>query len=172
VDVAIRLIRSLVAKALARHDHVILLIAEGNHDIVSSLWLRKMFAVLYAEEPRVTVHESEVPYYAIQWGVQMLGFHHGHMKKNDDLPALFAHQFRKMWGACTKVAIHCGHRHHRESKEHTGAEVIQHPTMAARDAFASRGGWWSERRMTAITYHDHFGEVGTNTITPEMLEAA
>ena len=169
VQVAIRLIRHLVAEALSKHAHVTLLICEGNHDIVSSIWLRNLFAALYEKEPRITVHNSELPYYAIRHGKVMLGFHHGHMKKNDDLPGLFAAQFRKMWGECEKVAIHTGHRHHRESKEHAGAEVIQHPTIAARDAYAARGGWMAERRMTAITYHEEHGEVGTVTVCPEML---
>ena len=171
VDVAIRLIRHLVAQALGKHDEVTLLIAEGNHDIASSVWLRKLFSALYENEPRVTVHDSELPYYAIQWGKVMLGFHHGHLSKNAQLPALFAAQFRQMWGQCDKVAIHTGHRHHREIKEHPGAEVIQHPTLAARDAYAARGGWWSERKITAITYAKDFGEVASNTVTPEMLEA-
>lgn len=172
VDVAIRLIRQLVAQALAKHRNVTLLIAEGNHDLASSLWLRKLFGALYELEPRVTVHDSELPYYAIKWGRVMLGFHHGHMRKNDDLPALFAAQYRRMWGECDKVAIHTGHRHHREVKEHPGAEVIQHPTLAARDAYAARGGWIAERRMSAITYHMDWGEVATSTVTPEMLEVA
>lgn len=170
VDVAIRLIRRLVALALTQHQKVILLIAEGNHDLASSLWLRKLFGALYEAEPRVTVHDSELPFYAVKWGKVMLGFHHGHMKKNDALPSLFAAQFRQMWGECEKVAIHTGHRHHREVKEHPGAEVVQHPTLAARDAYAARGGWWSERRITALTYHKEFGEVASNTVTPEMLQ--
>lgn len=172
VDVAIRLIRQLVAMALEKHDRVTLLIAEGNHDLASSLWLRKLFGVLYEQEPRVAVHESELPYYAVQWGKVMIGFHHGHLRKNDDLPGLFAAQFREMWGGCNKVAIHTGHRHHREVKEHPGAEVIQHPTISARDAYAARGGWYAERRIMAITYHRDHGEVATNTVTPEMLQAA
>jgi hypothetical protein len=170
VDVAIRLIRQLVALALQKHQNVILLICEGNHDLASSLWLRKLFAALYENETRIKVHDSELPYYAIQWGQVMLGFHHGHLKKNDALPSLFAAQFRSMWGECRKVSIHTGHRHHREVKEHPGAEVIQHPTLAARDAYAARGGWWSERRIQAITYHRDHGEVSTATVTPEMLQ--
>ena len=170
VDVAIKLIRQLVGMALAKHDQVTLLICEGNHDIASSLWLRKLFAALYENEPRITVHDSELPYYAIQWGKVMLGFHHGHIRKNEELPALFAAQFREMWGRCENVAIHTGHRHHREVKEHSGAEVIQHPTLAARDAYAARGGWIAKRRISAITYHAAFGEVGTSTVSPEMIQ--
>jgi hypothetical protein len=50
--------------------------------------------------------------------------------------------------------------------------VIQHPTLAARDAYAARGGWLSERSATAITYHDKFGQVARNTVVPEMFEQA
>lgn len=170
VKVAIRLIRQLVSLALQKHRNVVLLITEGNHDLASSLWLRNLFAALYEEEARVAVHDSELPYYAIDWGVVMLGFHHGHLSKNASLPTLFAAQFREMWGRCPKVYIHTGHRHHREVKEHPGALVIQHPTLAARDAYAARGGWFSERAITAVTYHREFGEVGTVTVTPEMIQ--
>jgi len=152
VDVAIRLIRALVAKALEKHAVVTLLICEGNHDIASSLWLRKMFGVLYENEPRITVYDSETPYYAIEHGEVMLGFHHGHLRKNDSLPALFSAQFREMWGRIKRCYIHTGHRHHKEVKDHPGARVIQHPTLAARDSHASRGGWLSDREITAITY--------------------
>jgi hypothetical protein len=170
VDVAIRLIRRLVAQALAKHQHVTLLICEGNHDLASSLWLRKLFAALYENEPRITVHDSELPYYAIEWGVTMLGFHHGHLRKNEQLPALFAAQFRPMWGRCSKVYIHTGHKHHKDERDHTGARVTQHPTLAGRDAYAARGGWWSEREITANTYSKRFGWAGANNVTPEMCQ--
>ena len=171
VDVAIRLIRSLVRHALTKHARVTLLICEGNHDIASSLWLRKMFGALYEDEPRITVHDSELPYYAIEHGEVMLGFHHGHLRKNEQLPALFSAQFREMWGRCKRVYIHTGHRHHKEVKDHPGARVIQHPTLAARDAHASRGGWISDREITAITYSKK-AWAGDVNWTPEMLEAA
>jgi hypothetical protein len=172
VEVSIRLIRRLVGLALEKHRRVILLICEGNHDLTSSLWLRKLFGALYENETRVSVHDSELPYYALQWGKVMLGYHHGHLRKNNELPLIFAAQFAPMWGATTKRYINTGHRHHKEDKEHAGVRVIQHPTLAARDAYAARGGWISERAITAMTFHQEYGEVGTVTICPEMLEAA
>jgi len=48
--------------------------------------------------------------------------------------------------------------------------VIQHPTLSARDAYAARGGWISERAATVITYHERFGQVARNTVVPEMFE--
>lgn len=170
VKAAIRILRRIVDFALLQHEKVIVLMAEGNHDLASSVWLRAMFSALYENEPRVEVIDSEIPYYVYQHGSVMLAWHHGHLKKNDSLPLLFAAQFPKMWGDTVKRYAHCGHRHHVEEKEHSGITVIQHSTLAARDAYASRGGWMSERQCTAITYHSKYGQVARQTVTPEMLE--
>lgn len=169
VTTAIRVLRRVVDLALSKHEKVVVLLAEGNHDMASSVWLRVMFRALYENEPRVQVIDSELPYYVYQHGKTMLAFHHGHLKKNDQLPILFAAQFPKIWGATTKRYAHCGHRHHVEEKEHSGLTVMQHTTLAARDAYASRGGWISERHVTSITYHSEYGQVARNTVTPEML---
>ena len=172
VAIAIRVLRRVIDYALAKHDRVHVVMAEGNHDEASSVWLRLMFAALYENEPRVAVNDSELPYYVHQHGDTMLAFHHGHKRKNEQLPLLFAAQFPTMWGATTKRYCHTGHRHHEETKEQAGMKVTQHPTLAAKDAYAARGGWLSERQASAITYHSRYGKVGETIVTPEMLEAA
>lgn len=169
VEVAVRVLRRVVDMALASHDKVELVIAEGNHDLASSVWLQTMFTALYEREPRVTVNQSALPYYVFQHGKVMLGFHHGHMKKNEGLPLHFAASYPEIWGQTAKRYVHVGHRHHVEEKEHPGIKVIQHSTLAARDAYAARGGWHSDRQMVAITYHSEYGEVARSTVTPEML---
>jgi hypothetical protein len=170
VQVSIRILRRLVDFALMRHEKVIILMAEGNHDMASSVWLRVMFKALYENEPRVQVIDSEVPYYVHKHGKCMIAFHHGHLKKNDALPILFASQYANVWGETTKRYAHTGHRHHVEEKEHSGMTVVQHPTLAARDAYAARGGWMAERQVSAITYHEQYGQVSKITVIPEMLE--
>jgi len=172
VRVATRILRRIIDKALTKHRRVVVVMAEGNHDMASSVWLRHLFALLYENEPRVTVLDSEIPYYVHVHGKTMLAFHHGHMKKNGELPLLFAAQYPREWGATTKRYAHTGHRHHVEEKEHSGMTVVQHATIAARDAYAARGGWIAERKIKAITYHAEYGETGTITVTPEMLLAA
>lgn len=169
VQVAIRVLRRVVELALERHEKVVVLMAEGNHDITSSIWLRAMFSALYEHESRVEVIDQPLPYYVFQHGKTMLAWHHGHLKKNAELPMLFAAQFPKVWGDTVKRYAHCGHRHHAEEKEHSGMHVIQHPTLAARDAYAARGGWLADRQVTAITYHKEFGRYSTATICPEMV---
>lgn len=172
VKVAIRTLRRIVDLALMRHDEVHVIMAEGNHDLASSVWLRQMFAALYENEPRVTVNDSPLPYYAYQHGCVFLGFHHGHKRKMESLPLLFAAMFRAIWGRTTKGYIHTGHFHSGDEKEHPGVKVIRHPTLTAPDSHALRGGWISTREATAETYHEDFGRVARTTVTPEMLEAA
>ena len=167
---AIRVIRSMVAMSLLRHQDVHLVIAEGNHDEESAGWLADLFSVHYEEEPRVNVNDSVLPFYVFEWGNTMLGIHHGHKVKNESLPLLFAAQFPQEWGRTTRREIHCGHRHHRDEKEYNGVTVVQHPTLAARDAYAARGGWIADRAAWAITYHKKYGAVGRVMITTEMLE--
>ncbi len=166
---AIRIIRSMVQIALNQHQTVHLVIAEGNHDEEGAGWLADMMAVLYENEPRLTCDSASLPFYCHQWGKVMLGIHHGHKVKNESLPLLFAAQYPEIWGATKRREIHCGHRHHRDEKEYNGVTVVQHPTLAARDAYAARGGWISDRAAWAITYHKEYGPVGRIMVTPEMV---
>lgn len=172
VGVAVRVLREVCRLALERSRRVILLCSEGNHDPASSVWLRQMFRLLFEAEPRIQVIDSELPYYVHRHGNTMLGWHHGHLAKNEALPMIFAARHAEMWGATKYRYIHVGHRHHVDEKEHPGANVVQHPTIAAPDAYAARGGWISARQITAMTYSAKWGHVARATVTPEMLEAA
>jgi len=171
VEVAVRVLRRVIDMLLAKHERVHLVLAEGNHDMASSVWLRTMFKALYEKEPRITVDDSALPYYVYRHGETLLAFHHSHLKKNAQLPLLIAAQFASDWGLTKRRYIHTGNLHHVEEKEHCGATVIQHPTLAARDAYAARGGWFADRSMSAITYHSGFGQVGRVTVCPEMIAA-
>lgn len=169
VQASVRILRTVIDMALVRHRRVVVLMAEGNHDPAGAVWLRHMFKLLYEREPRISVIDSELPYYVHRHGKTLLAWHHGHLKKPDQLPLLFAAQFPREWGETTRRYAHTGHLHHVSEKEHSGMTVIQHPTIAARDAYAARGGWIADRQVTSITYHAEFGQVGRATVVPEML---
>lgn len=172
VSAVVRIMRTIIRMVLETHEEVHVVCGEGNHDeYTSGNVLPEVFEVLYESEPRVTINDAVLPYYVVQHGRVMLGFHHGHKKAPAQLPLYFATAHAAMWGATTKRYAHCGHRHHVEEKEHSGMKVVQHSTLAARDAHASRGGWFSDRQAIAITYHEEFGEVARQTVTPEMLAA-
>jgi hypothetical protein len=162
----VRVLRRVVEMALQKHQTVRVYMHEGNHDPAGSVWLRVLFAALYEGNPRVIVEKSPKPYIAYQWGKTMLGFHHGHLSKTDSLPLLFAAMYPEIWGSTGKRYIHSGHLHHAMLKEHPGIKMEQHPTAAGPDAYAARGGWQSERQMTAITYHCESGEFSRQTYVP------
>ena len=172
VEMAVRIIRRIIALMLAKHRRVHVIMAEGNHDMASSVWLRTMMKALYENEPRITIDDSALPYYVYEFGETFLGFHHSHIRKMEQLPAVMAAQFPQQWGRTTKRYCHTGDKHHSAEKDSMGITVIQHPTLAARDAYAARGGWFSERFMQAMIFHRRFGMVGRVVVCPEMLQAA
>lgn len=171
IKAAIRVLRTIIDMALTKHKKVHVLMAEGNHDMVSSIWLQMMFATLYENEKRVTVEESPLPFYAYKHGETALFYHHGHQRKPQQLPGVFAAQFPKIWGDTTKRYAKCGHMHHRiviNEKEDNGVTVTQVPTLAAKDAHSSRGAYYAERKTDCDTYHKKHGRVGSVYVTPEM----
>jgi len=170
VSTACRVLRSIVDMALVKHKMVHLLIAEGNHDMFGSLMMRTLFRMVYEKEPRVQMIESENPYYAMQFGSNMLAWHHGHKKGLDASTALYmASVYPKIFGSTEYRVIHFGDKHHRSVKEFAGITLEQHGTLAANDAYATRGGWKSNQYCEAITYHKELGEAGRIRSTPAMI---
>ena len=170
VDLTMSVMVEAVNIMLAHFGRVVIVNAEGNHDISGSIWLRKHLAHLFSKDRRVEVIDNDYPYYAYLHGQTMLGFHHGHKMKLPQLHKLFASEprFREMWGKSNYTYIHTGHYHHERVVEDGGAIAEQHPTLAARDAYAARGGWVSRRGAKMITYHDVDGEVSRITVRPRL----
>jgi len=168
VEMAMSVMTEAVKMMLKRYGKVVVVSAEGNHDISGSIWLRKHIKHVFANEPRVEIIDNEFPYYAYLHGETMLGFHHGHKMKLANLHKLFASEprFREMWGLANTTYIHTGHYHHERVVEDGGAIAEQHPTLAARDAYAARGGWVSQRGAKVITYHKVDGEIARVTVRP------
>lgn len=168
VELAMTVMSQAVGMMLEHFGKVVVVSAEGNHDISGSIWLRKYIKHVFGDDERVEVIDNEFPFYGYLWGETMLGFHHGHKVKLANLHKLFASEprFRKMWGSATQTYIHVGHYHHEKVIEDGGAIAEQHPTLSGRDAYASRGGWVSRRGAKVITYHKTDGEVARITVRP------
>lgn len=169
IEVAIRLLKRIILTALTKHKEVKVLIAEGNHDISGSMWLRHAFNAIYDQEPRVTIETSPTPYYTHKHGDTFLGFHHGHLTKPEKLPEYFSENFSEQWGSCPFRYAHSGHFHSHKTIEVGTMWVTQHPTVAARDAYASRNGYTSQRACLAHSYSKKHGELGTTIVRPSML---
>lgn len=68
-EAAVDILEDIIAAALERNDRVHVIMAEGNHDESSSVWLRVMFKRLFRNEPRVSVEDSPLPYYVCHAGL-------------------------------------------------------------------------------------------------------
>ncbi|AGX84695.1 hypothetical protein [Salmonella phage SETP7] len=165
----IRMVRRVVNMALVKHKSVRLLIVQGNHDESGMIWLAEMFNTLYDNEPRVFVDTSPDVYKMVQHGKTTLFFHHGHKARFDAIEPVMIAKFRKAFGESVYSYAHVGHLHHQKIVESRNMVVEQHRTLAAKDAYASRGGWMSGRSANVITYSAEYGEVARLTISPEML---
>lgn len=167
---SLRVMSGMVSRLLEKHQHVHVICAEGNHDEAGSIWIRQCIAAMHDNNDRVTVDTSPFPFYAVQHGTVMLGFHHGHKVKERQLRDVFCsdHRFRAVWGESQYAYIHTGHLHCQAKFEDGGAIIERHPTLSARDAYAARHGYCSHRCAHAITYHKAKGEVGRVTAYPDV----
>lgn len=166
VKTATEILETVIAKMLTKHELIQVYMHEGNHDMAGSVWLRILFARLYRDNPRVKVETNPNPYQCFHFGKTMICFHHGHLAKWEKLPAIFAAQYSKVWGATEHRYAHTGHYHEIHEREHPGMIVLQHPTIASPDAYAARNGYMSKRQTLAITYSSEIGEVGRASFLP------
>lgn len=169
VRVAIRSIRQVIDMMLAKHSRVVVIMAEGNHDPATSVFMRETFSAIYSQEPRVEVDVRPDPYYAVEWGKTLLLFHHGHKRKPSNIDTVFVSKFREAFGRTSYAYAHMGHMHHIDQKETNLMVVEQHRTLAAPDAYASRGGWMSGRDAQVITYCKEYGERARRRIPAVMI---
>lgn len=169
VRIAQRVVRDAITKLLHRHKRVHVILAEGNHDPSGSVWLREATAALWEGNPRVTVDTSPDPYYCVEHGLTSLFFHHGHKRKPAEIDDVFAAKFRDVFGRTKYSYAHMGHLHHAALKESPLMIVEQHRTLAAADAYASRGGYLSGRDAPVITYSKRYGQVGRIVLSPEAV---
>lgn len=172
VRIAIRILRKIIARLLAKHERVHIIMADANHDPSSEAWLRGMLAAFYDEEPRITVDNSAGTYYAYRHGDVSLFFHHGHKRNVSNVDSVFAGRYREIYGQTKYSYAHLGHLHSDALKSTNLMKVERHETLAAPDAYAANSGYLSGRSAKVITYHKAHGEVARLTLTPNMVAGA
>ena len=170
VRVAIRTLRRIVEMMLIKYPEVRIVMAEGNHDLSASIWMREMLEAFYILDPRVTVDTNPNPFGAMQHGKTLVAWHHGHKKRIKDLDKVIAGMFPELFGTTTHRYVHMGHFHHKEMNESTLMIAEMHPTISAHDAYSATSGYLSQRYADVITYHDNYGEVGRQRFTPALIQ--
>lgn len=161
-----------VLKLLAKHQRVIVWNVRGNHDRDASLALAMAMSFYFHNEPRVTVDLGLGLYKYHRFGRVLIGSHHGHGAKAQDLPLIMAADRKEDWGQTDHRTWHCGHIHHMTRKDYVGCTVETHRTLAGTDAWHAGQGYRSKKDMNAIVYHRQHGEIQRTRFEMGMLEAA
>jgi hypothetical protein len=170
----IRCKRHHIARMLEKHQHVTVRINPGNHDGVTALMLAEMMALIYENEPRVTVATSPNPYWFFGFGTNLIGTTHGDGAKGKDLPLLMAVDAPDLWQASQHGSRvwYVGHVHHGDEKDYPGVTVKYKRTLAAPDIWSHASGYRSVRSMDAETYHRTDGEVERHTCSMRTIDRA
>ena len=171
VRVGARTVRYAIEKALRKHKRVHVIVAGGNHDPTSMVWLREMLATLYEKEPRVAVDRSPALFHYHRFGKVLIGVHHGDkVQKYENLAMLMAADRAKDWGETTHRYFYTGHIHQDRAKDLAGVSVESFQILAPADAWAQGQGYRPMQSMKRIDYHAEYGEVARAKVTPEMLD--
>lgn len=169
VRVGVKIIRSMIDAALMRHASVRVVNVQGNHDQTAALMLSVCLSNIYENEPRVSIDSSPSFFNYFEFGCVLIGSHHGHTCKADKLGGVMAADMPEAWGRTKHRYWLTGHIHHDSMKEYPGCSVESFCTLAAKDAYASAGGWRSRRNTKCIVMHREHGEIERHTIDISQL---
>jgi hypothetical protein len=167
--VGVKAIRQCIESALRKHNHVTVINAIGNHDEHTAMFLSVALLNIYENEPRVTIIANPTIKHYYRFGKNLIGVHHGHTIKMQDLPFQMAVDRAQDWAETQFRYFLTGHIHHDSKKEVGGVIVESFRTLAAKDAWHTSMGYHAGRDMKAILFHKEFGEVERHTVSVEMI---
>lgn len=176
VRTAVRCMRYLIEVAATHHDHVHVIVEIGNHDLSSSIFLMECLSNIYENEPRITIDTSPMHYHYFHFGKNLIGVHHGHGTKMQNLPLIMAADKPELWGATEHRMWWTGHIHHSKTQaaisaqDFSGCTVESFRVLAPEDAWARQKGYRAKRDMKSITLHREYGEVARHTVNPGMFK--
>jgi hypothetical protein len=170
IRAGVAMMRTFIEAALAKYRKVRVVNAPGNHDPIGALWLSLSLALLYEKNARVSIETSPSKFSYHHHGKVLVGITHGDTAKLDRLAGVMAVDRPELWGKTQHRYWLTGHIHQRKVIEQPGVMVESFRTLAARDAWASAGGYRSGRDMTALVFHAEHGEVARHRFDVGMLE--
>ncbi|MDE3023406.1 MAG: hypothetical protein KGI54_16410, partial [Pseudomonadota bacterium] len=149
VQTTVKMVRSAINKSLAKFKKVHVIIEVGNHDPSTAIFLAICIAAIYENDPRITVDTSPAHYHYYRFGSCLIGVHHGHGAKMEQLPLIMANDRPEDWGETKHRKWLTGHIHHAVLKDFVGVTVESFRILAAPDAYAANKGYRAPRDMQA-----------------------
>lgn len=168
------LMKEIIERAKEKHERVIVKNMAGNHDPHASVALTVGLSEFYANDNRVQVDTDWAEHWYFRFGQTLLGAHHGHRCKPQNLVQLMSDARREDWGSTRWHWILTGHIHHETAKEIGSCRVESFQTLASKDAYHAAKGYTAGQSLSAIVIHREDGEIGRHrvNIPPPRYSAA
>jgi predicted phosphodiesterase len=170
----VQLMIDCIELALAKHQTVLVRNVPGNHDPHASIALTVALKAFFNNNKRVTIDADPSEWFFHRFGQTLIGAHHGHRAKPQNMAMTMACLRREDWGATRYHWLLFGHIHHETAKEVGDVRCESFQTLAAKDAYAAGSGYCSGQSISSITLHREDGEIGRHRInlTPALRAAA
>lgn len=95
---------------------VTIIMVPGNHDRQSAFTMGRLLKAYYHNDVNVEIQADSSPYKFYHYGVNLIGFEHGHsIKQTVRLAALMANECRDVWGETVYREWHLGDQHRKGS---------------------------------------------------------
>lgn len=137
----------------------------GNHSRVSDFTMAQVLEAWFHRDPAVVVHADSSPYKFHRYGVNLIGFEHGHSVSSIRLAALMANECRDIWHQTEYREWHLGDQHRKGSSkpaafEEQGVSVEYIPGLTAPNEWHRLKAFSHQKRgAMAFVYDFHTGPI-------------
>lgn len=171
IDVYSRLMRRIVDKALSKSAYVDVIVNQGNHSRTNDIWMATLLRSVYEKSGRVNVLNNHSPFIGYRMGKTFVMTHHSDLCKPPRLASVMATDFSADWGEADYRYIDIGHIHHgMVLKEHPGVVVESWNQLAAKDKWATDGGYRARQAMNLVLRSRTYGEVGRRLLPIRQVQ--
>ncbi len=135
-------------------------IVPGNHDANSTMALGECLKSHYRHTPdAVRFIESPHPRRYIQYGVNLIGFAHGHVGKPERSVLAMPQEVMEAWASSRVQEIHHGHFHTIRTHDIGGIICRFLPSLCPATHWATKQGFLSQLGAYGFAYHREHGQV-------------
>lgn len=155
------LISTVLGLAKLAPVHVVMV--PGNHSRQSEFALGRILKAYFHNDKRITVDAGPEPYKFWSFGVNLIGFDHGHSIKATRLGSLMANEQPQLWAASWNREWHCADQH-RETPTFSefGVNIKYLPSMVTWNEWHKIKGFsWAQRASLGFLYDFNCGLIST-----------
>lgn len=137
----------------------------GNHDRATSFMLGRVLKAYYTNDENVEVDASSSPYKFHEFGINLIGYEHGHSVPSIRLAALMANECPQGWARTQYREWHIGDQHRKGSAkpstfEEQGVSVEYLPSITAPNEWHRLKSYnWQKRGTMAFVWDKKAGPI-------------